>query len=256
MKLVDRVALVTGAGRGIGRGIALSLAAEGARVAAADFDYQTATRTAAEIKEKGGHAEAVAVDVTERDMVNSMVEHAMDCFGRIDILVNNAGIITYAPVEELTEKAWDDLMAVNVKGTFLCCQAVIRHMKEAGGGRIINVSSIAGKDGAPNLSHYSASKFAVLGFTKAIAKELAPYDITVNAVCPGIIYSSMWEYMSELRKEPDESAEEFWKRTITERIPLGRPQTPEDVGQAVVFLAGADNITGQAVNVDGGILMQ
>jgi meso-butanediol dehydrogenase/(S,S)-butanediol dehydrogenase/diacetyl reductase len=129
-------------------------------------------------------------------------------------------------------------------------------MKEAGGGRIINLSSIAGKDGAPNLSHYSASKFAVLGFTKSIAKELAPYDITVNAVCPGIIYSSMWEYMCELRKELDESAEAFWNRTIAERIPLGRPQTPEDIGQAVVFLAGADNITGQAVNVDGGILMQ
>ena len=256
MKLNGRVALVTGAGRGIGRGIALALAAEGARVAAADFDPETASRTASEIKQNGGEAEAIQVDVTQWDMVTRMVGRTTGCFGGIDILVNNAGIISYAPVDALTEKQWDDLMAVNAKGVFLCCKAVIGLMKAAKSGRIINVSSIAGKDGAPNLSHYSASKFAVLGFTKALAKELGPFNVTVNAVCPGIIQTFMWEYMCPLRKEPGESEKEFWDRTIAQRIPLGRPQTPEDIGQAVVFLAKADNITGQAVNVDGGILMQ
>jgi len=153
----------------------------------------------------------------------------------------------------MAEETWDLTMAVNVKGVFLACQAAIPVIKKRGGGAIINIASVAGKNGHPGLAHYCASKFAVVGFTNALAKELAPDGIRVNAICPGILRTQMWEYLADTLKQPGESKEASWDRWVRSFIPLGRAQTPEDIGSLAVYLASAANITGQAMNVDGGI---
>lgn len=245
--------MVTGAGRGIGRGIALSLAREGANVAVADLDSSNAEKVAAEIKELDRRAIALKVDVTRWDQVQAMVKQMVDELGRIDITVHNAGVISVAPVEELEEKAWDHVMNVNAKGVFLCCKAVIPYMKQQGSGKIINIASIAGKNGFPTLAHYCASKFAVVGLTNSLAKELARDNITVNAICPGIIRTYMWDLLADQWKQPGETVEQSWQRHLDTLIPQGRAQTPEDMGHLAIYFATADNVTGQAVNVDGGV---
>jgi len=214
--------------------------------------YQAAKKVVDEIKALGRRAIAVECDVTKSDQVNAMVNKTLDEFGKIDILVNNAGVITVKPVVELEEEEWDFIMDVNVKGVFLCCKAVIPHMIKRRSGKIINVASIAGKKGYATLAHYCASKFAVIGFTQALALELAPYNITVNAICPGIVYTQMWKVLSEAWKKPGKTAEESYPLIVKEMIPLGRDQTPEDMGKLAVFFATMDNVTGQAVNVCGG----
>ncbi|MFQ5855989.1 MAG: SDR family NAD(P)-dependent oxidoreductase [Anaerolineae bacterium] len=265
MRLQDRTAAVTGAGTGIGRAIAHALAAEGARVAVTDLDVDSAKQVAEEIETSGGEALALKLDVTRRQEIGAALESILDRWERIDIWCNNAGVSTMDRFVDLTEEDWDFNMNVNAKGVFLCSQAVARQMMRqepfsTGGirGKVINTASMAGKRGnAPLLAHYVASKFAVVGLTQAMAGELAPYGILVNAVCPGYVRTGMQErevaWETELRGvTPDEVRQLYINDT-----PLGRLETPEDVAGVVVFLASpaADFITGEAINVNGGAWM-
>jgi meso-butanediol dehydrogenase/(S,S)-butanediol dehydrogenase/diacetyl reductase len=255
--LVGRKAFVTGGGRGIGRGICLAFAEAGADVVVSDVILENAEGVATEIRDLGREALSTRIDVADCSSVEAAVKCGLEEFGRIDILVNNAGVIKQAPILELTEKDWDLVVSVNLKGVFLCSKAVIPQMVRRRSGRIINIASISGKNGFPGQAAYGSSKFGVVGLTQVLARELAPYDITVNAICPGIIYTKMWEYLYSLRaKELKTTPEEAFKRISTENIPLRRPQTPEDIGNLAVFLASdeAKNITGQSINVDGGIV--
>jgi meso-butanediol dehydrogenase/(S,S)-butanediol dehydrogenase/diacetyl reductase len=253
MRLAGKAAYVTGGGHGIGRGIALSLAREGADVLIADIDGGSAHDAAKEVAATGVRSHALTVDVSCWDDVQRMRDKIEDSFGKLDIAVNSAGVISVQHVAEMAEAEWDRIMNVNAKGTFLCCKAVIPMLKRNGGGRIINIASISGKDGYPGLAHYSASKFAIIGFTNSLAKELARDEITVNAICPGVIRTSMWHLLSEQWKHEDESPEESWERHVLAFVPQGRPQTVEDVGDLAVYLALARNLTGQAINLDGGL---
>ncbi|MDN7671702.1 SDR family NAD(P)-dependent oxidoreductase [Burkholderia oklahomensis] len=250
--LEGQVAVVTGGARGIGRGIALSLAAAGADILLADLLDDALEATARDVRALGRRAATLKVDVTQEAQVEAMIAHTIDALGGLDILVNCAGVISIRPVAELTERDWDFVMDVNAKGTFLGCRAALPHLKAQQRGRIINVASIAGKEGFPNLAHYSASKFAVVGFTNALAKELARDGVTVNAICPGIVRTYMWDRLSDEWKQAGESVEQSWQRHQLTLIPQGRAQTPEDMGRLAVFFATMDNVTGQAVNVDGG----
>ncbi|MDR0240178.1 MAG: SDR family oxidoreductase [Burkholderia sp.] len=250
--LEGQVAIVTGGARGIGRGIALTLAGAGADILLADLLDDALDATAREVRALGRRAAVARVDVTQAAQVDAMVAQALAELGRLDILVNCAGVISIHPVAELTERDWDFVMDVNAKGTFLGCRAALAHLKAQGRGRIINVASIAGKEGFPNLAHYSASKFAVVGFTNALAKELARDGVTVNAICPGIVRTDMWDRLSDEWKTDGETVEESWQRHQLTLIPQGRAQTPEDMGRLALFFATMDNVTGQAVNVDGG----
>jgi len=256
MKLEGKVALVTGGGGGIGRGIVIRLAEEGAAIAVADLDYEAARKVADEVEGLGRRAVPLKVDVARWDQVQDMVERTIADLGGLHIAVNNAGVISIKSVEELTEEDWDFVNDVNAKGVFLCCKAEMPPMREQNWGRIINVASIAGKDGFPDLAHYSASKFAVVGFTNALAKELARTGITVNAICPGIIPTPMWYGpggLADRWKKPGETMEESWERHQDELIPQGEAQTPEDMGDLAVYFALAEHVTGQAFNVDGGV---
>jgi len=256
MELKGSIAIVTGAGRGIGRGIAQCLAREGVHIVIADLPSmrEDVERTAELVEREGAKTLLVPVDVRDWSQVQAMAQAASDHFGQIDVLVNNAGVIGVAAVATMSEEQWDRVLDVNLKGAFLCSKAVAPHMMERRAGRIINMSSVAGKRGAPGLAHYCASKFGIIGFTQALAHELGPSNVTVNAVCPGEVDSAMWRetLLPALAGTQSITPDEAWERFIRERVPLGRPQTPEDVGQAVVFLCRADNITGEAVNVSGG----
>jgi meso-butanediol dehydrogenase/(S,S)-butanediol dehydrogenase/diacetyl reductase len=269
--LEGKVALVTGGARGIGRGIALALAAAGCDVAIADVDrlqggaqqyrdavvggLAAARRTALEIDALGRRARVVEADVTRKADCGRMVDETCRALGGLDVLVCNAGLVSVSSVEHLDEATWDLTMDVNAKGVFLSCQAAIPVLRQRGGGAIINVASVAGKNGQPGMAHYCASKFAVVGFTNALAKELARAGIRVNAICPGVLRTQMWEYLAETLRAPDEDRERAWQRFVSTQIPLGRPQQPEDVGQLAVYLATAPNVTGQAINLDGGMEM-
>jgi meso-butanediol dehydrogenase / (S,S)-butanediol dehydrogenase / diacetyl reductase len=269
MTLAGKVALVTGGGRGIGRGIALALAKAGADVAIAEVDrvasaaqqyrdaalsgFQAAEQTVAEVRGLGRRALAIRADVTRSADVTAMIDSTVAQLGGVDVLVCNAGVVHVSPVEKLSEEAFDLTMAVNVKGVFLCCRAAIPALRQRPGASIINVASVAGKNGAPGMAHYCASKFAVVGFTNALAKELARHGIRANAICPGILRTQMWEYLTDEFRAPDEDREVAWERYVRTLIPLGRAQTPDDIGQLAVYLASAPNVTGQAINVDGGM---
>jgi meso-butanediol dehydrogenase / (S,S)-butanediol dehydrogenase / diacetyl reductase len=247
-----KVAVVTGGARGIGRGIALAMAHAGADILIADLLDEAMQETAQEIRALGRKVGTLKVDVTRAESHAAMVSQAIGELGGLHVLVNCAGVISIHPVDELSEKDWDFVMDVNAKGTFLGCKAVLAHMKAQKYGRIINIASIAGKEGFPNLSHYSASKFAVVGFTNALAKEVARDGITVNAICPGIVRTYMWDRLADEWKAEGESVEESWSRHQLTLIPQGRAQTPEDMGRMALFFATMDNVTGQSVNVDGG----
>lgn len=253
--LAGKVALVTGAGRGIGQGIALSLAKAGADLVLTDFDPKIAEEAASRVRELGRKAVALQVDVSSPDSVNSLIEQVRTQFGRLDVAVNNAGVVSLGSVGELSVDDWDRIMNINARGVFLCCQAELRLMRENKSGRIINLASIAGKVGFPDLSHYSASKFAVIGFTNAFAKEVAREGITVNALCPGVVGTGMWRGENGLSArwaEPGETEEQSWERHQAALLPQGEAQTVEDMGQLAVYLACAPHVTGQAIAVDGG----
>jgi meso-butanediol dehydrogenase/(S,S)-butanediol dehydrogenase/diacetyl reductase len=255
MQLKGKTALVTGGGRGIGQGIALALAEGGADVAVADLDMAIARETADKVEAMGRRSLSLQVDVTEPDSVKQLIDDVVAAFDHLDIAVNNAGIISIKSVTDLSADDWDQIMAVNAKGVFLCTQAEMRVMLPRQFGRIINVASIAGKVGFPDLTHYSASKFAVIGFTNAVAKEVATEGVTVNALCPGIVGTGMWrgdEGLAGRWRQQGESEEESWERHQKTLLPQGVAQTPEDMGQLAVYLASAEHVTGQAIAVDGG----
>ena len=258
MRLSKKVTIVTGAGTGMGRGIARMLAKEGAIVVATDVNADTAKSTAEEIKSMGGQSLAAKMDVRSSDQIDQMIKMTLDAFGRIDILVNNAGVSTMAPVVDMTEEEWDFNLDVNAKGTFLCTRAVLKQMvKQGKGGRIVCISSLAGKFGNKYYSHYSASKWAVIGFVKSVAMEVAERQITVNAVCPGRVATSMEERELGWEAKHLKMSVEEVKRTYLDSVPLGRLETPEDVAKLVVFLASddADYITGEAIEVTGGMFL-
>ncbi len=264
MQLEDKVALVTGGARGLGKGIALVLAERGADVALCDIDIAGARHTAEEIEDLGCVAKAYQVDVTVQSQLGEMVAQALADFGRIDILVNAAGVIGAPGFEETTwsrEEDWDLTFDVNVKGTALVSDAVSPHMKSRRSGKIVNIASHGGRDGAGG-GAYGASKAAVIHLTQSYALQLASYNINVNVICPGSIWTPMWERIADRAKrnnpeQQDLTPREIFDAAIKERCPLGREQTPEDIGKAVAFFASDDalNITGQSLNVNGGTRM-
>jgi NAD(P)-dependent dehydrogenase (short-subunit alcohol dehydrogenase family) len=255
MILQGKHVLVTGGAAGIGRAIVLAMAREGADVVVADLNAAQADRTAEEARALGRTALAVHVDVTKKDSVVEMVSTALREFTTIDVFCNNAGVSSMKWAVDLTEADWDFNMNVNAKGVFLCCQEEARALLKQGRGKIVNTASMAAKRGVILLSHYCASKWAVVGFSQSLALELAPHGITVNCVCPGLVKTAMQEreiqWEATLRGiSPEQVKEEYLKMT-----PLGRLEEPEDVAKVVVFLASpsADFMTGQAINITGGI---
>ncbi len=263
--LTGKIAGVTGAGHGIGRAIARILAGASAKVAVTDVDEAAAQAVVQEIREQGGEALAFPLDVTDQAAATEVVQALVAQWGRLDIWCNNAGVSTMNRFVDLTEEEWDFNMDINAKGTFLCSQVVVRQMltQEPDGegirGRIINTASMAGKRGnAPFLAHYVASKFAVVGLTQAMAGELAPEGILVNAVCPGYVRTGMQERELRWEAELRGVAVEDVQQLYVADTPLGRLETPEDVARVVLFLASplANFVTGEAVNVNGGAFME
>jgi meso-butanediol dehydrogenase/(S,S)-butanediol dehydrogenase/diacetyl reductase len=267
MTLRGRNALVTGAARGIGRGIALALAEAGANVALADLaggpspgagasgpTYDLAGQAeleaaAKEVEARGVRALALTCDVRSAEQAAAAVERTARALGSLDLLVNNAGVVHFDGLASFPEERWDLLFDVNVKGTFLMCRAAVAKLVEAKGA-IVNIASVAGKRGYAGGSGYCASKFAVVGLTQALAMELAPQGVRVNAVCPGILGTHMWH---QHLASPERGGRPAYEAAIARMVPLGREQTPEDVAQAVLYLAGAPNVTGVALNVAGGM---
>lgn len=274
MSLKNKVAIVTGGGHGIGRGIALRLAGEGANVSVVDINPEAPQKVAEEIKKKGRQANPIVADLTKSDDVEKMVKLTIDEFGKIDVLVNCAGGVPgkgpereqFMTILETDEKDWDNTMQANLKTTFLCSKAVAKHMVEQKSGKIINISSVGGiiygtLGGArsaygpkPLIAAYSAAKAGVLAFTRALARELLPYHINVNAVCPGLIDTPLSDRSTEeVAKLLSITVEESRKRRIA-GVPWGRIGTPEDIAAVVAFLASteSDFITGEEIIVSGG----
>jgi NAD(P)-dependent dehydrogenase (short-subunit alcohol dehydrogenase family) len=289
-RLQGRIAIVTGAGQGIGRAVAKRLAAEGAVIAIAEFNASNAAAVAKEIVNDGCKAVAYSVDISDAGAVQSMLAQTVEQHGRVDILVNNAGVVQTKPMLDLSEEDWDRVLDINLRGTFFLLQAVARQMirqvpeslrnaalvpadvaqvrvaetqeMEATDlapsyGKVVNLASVAGRRGRPLSAHYAASKAAIINLTQSAALALAPYRINVNAVCPGIVTTPMWDQIDKDRGElfgakPGEAMAAFVKS-----VPLKRPATPEDVAAAIAFFCSpdADYITGQALNVDGGFEM-
>ena len=259
MQLQNKVALVTGAGRGMGKAIALALAQEGAQVSVADINGEAVEETSIAVREMGTRSMALQADVGSLPDIDRMVKETVDSLGRIDILVNNAGITRFLNIMDVTEQDWDSFHRVNAKGAFFCMQRVARELIQQGeGGRVINIASIAGKgySGTSNAA-YAASKGAVIAMTHIAAHQLGPCDINVNAICPGSTRTAMSQATLELRAQQQGVSVEELEQRRAANIPIGRANEPEDIAAMAVFLAGpgARNITGQAFNVDGGLMM-
>ena len=254
MDLNDKVAIVTGATGVIGRGICTVLVNKGMRVAVADLDQKRCDAFAVQIGGTQGRTLGVAVDVCVKDATQKMVKKVMDSFGQVDVLVNNAGIIALGLLVDLTEEDFDRVISVNLKGSFLCAQAVAPYMIEQKRGRIINIASVAAKRPGPLQTAYAASKHAQMGLTQVWCQELGQHNITVNTVCPGFVDSPMWsEHLSPAYAPVFGVApEELIETAAKLQMPLGRPQKPEDIGQAVAYFSEADNTSGQNLVIDGG----
>ncbi|HEX3245329.1 MAG TPA: SDR family oxidoreductase [Chloroflexota bacterium] len=257
------VALITGSGRGIGRAMALRYAAEGATLAIVDLDEGNAASVADELRGLGSTAISFPVDVRDLEQSSRMVERVVGEFGRLDVMINNAGVVRVTEFLKVTPEDWDFTHSVNSRGLFFALQAGARQMVEQAplvegrpNGKIINMASIAARGGRPMFAAYAASKAAVVSITQSAAMALAP-KVTVNAICPGVVNTAMWALIdqewTELEGRPVGDA---WKQRIV-GIPMGRPETPEDLVGMAVFLASADSdyITGQSYQVDGGMVM-
>jgi meso-butanediol dehydrogenase/(S,S)-butanediol dehydrogenase/diacetyl reductase len=284
MKLEGKIAVVTGGGAGIGRGIVQCLAEEGADVAVIDIVAKTAGEAAGKVSETGRRALAVTANATEKVQADEALKKVLNTFGRIDILVNNVGGESKFYFEEpgrdySEEKEWDDTVKLNLKSTVLMCRGVAPVMIGQRSGKIVNIASIAGRpmsggmrsapaDRTPEqaaalgpMAGYAVAKAGVLQFTRMLALQLAPYNINVNCICPGVLYTPLYERSAPRRKAMmpgtgDLSPREYFDKYVVAGVPLGREQTPEDIGRAVVFLSSEDarNITGQYINVDGGMV--
>jgi 3-oxoacyl-[acyl-carrier protein] reductase len=246
LKLKGRVALITGAAQGIGKSVALLLAQNGADIVVSDINLEKAEETAKEIESIGSKAIAIKVDVANLKDVERMVESILEKFGKIDILVNNAGITRDKLILRMTEEDWDAVLNVNLKGTFNCTKAVVRHMAKQRSGKIVSIASVVGEMGNAGQVNYAASKAGVIGLTKTIAREFAQRRINVNAIAPGYIETPMTEVLPEKVKEE-----------LKRLIPMERLGKPEDVAEAVLFLVSEESnyITGHVLNVNGGIYM-
>ncbi len=257
MILEGKIALVTGAGQGIGKASALMFAKEGADVAVVDINGQTSEQTASEVMALGRRGLSLQADVGDLGNIDRMVQQTIDTFGRLDVLVNNAGVTRRSYIMDLTEEDWDRIHRVNAKGVFFCLQRVAREMITRRQGAIVNIASIAGKgyEGTSNAA-YAASKGAVISLTKTAAQQLAQHNINVNAVCPGVTNTALSQANLEVRAQQAGTTVEEMQRRRAEVIPLKRANDPEDIAAMVAFLAstGARNITGQSFNVDGGII--
>jgi len=253
MKLKDKVAIVTGAGKGIGRGIATILFQEGAKLVIADLDEEAGNKTADEIRRSGGHAFFVKCDVSNEEQVIAMIQETIATYGRINVLVNNAGIGVYKTVLETTSEEWDRCLAVNLKGVFLCSKYAIPHIKAVGGGAIVNIASVHSYQNVGGTAPYAASKAGVVALTRVMAIDYGRDKIRVNAICPGWIDTPLIQSIFAGAPDPDKAKQEVERRQI-----LGRLGTPEEVGQAVAFLASdeASYITGTSLMVDSGMTAQ
>jgi NAD(P)-dependent dehydrogenase (short-subunit alcohol dehydrogenase family) len=249
MRLKGKVAIVTGAGRGIGESIALRFAEEGAKLIVNDVNEADSNRTVETIKSKGGQAVAVTGSVASRQVAQKMVDTAVKEFGTVDILVNNAGIIRDAMLHKMTDEQWDQVIEVNLKGVFLCTQCAAQVMREKGYGKIINISSSSWR-GNPGQLNYSATKAGVIGMTKTAAKELGPKGINVNVIAPALIWTDMTKSMPPALLQRVEQSLAFL-------MPLNRWGQPEDVANLALFLASDESsfITGQLIHCDGGFIM-
>ncbi len=248
--LKNKVAIVTGARRGMGRTHALTLAKAGAKVIVSDISLEGCEKVVKEIKKDGGEGLALKCDVTKKQEIEQMVKKTVEKWGKIDILVNNAGIVEFKPFLELTEQDWDKTLDINLKGYFLCAQAAAKEMAKKKSGVIVNIASVAmGQQGIgfPNIVHYCASKGGIVGMTEALALEMAAYNIRVNAIAPGMIDTPM---VDPVMKDPQQ------KKGILARVPMHRMADPQEVSNLVLFLVsdGSSYMTGSTVVVDGGWL--
>ena len=251
-KLVGKVALITGGASGIGAGVATVFASQGAHVVIGDLQGAAAEDFATSLRNDDHLASGYRLDVTSREEIDKVIGEIENSLGGVDILVNNAGISSVRDFVDITDHDWDNMMNVNLKGVVLTTQRVIPAMKAQRWGRIINISSMAGKQGLPRLAHYCATKFGVIGITQSLAFELAPFNITSNAVCPGVVRTPLWDDDAKGILN-DLDGENGWNAFVG-GIPLGRPQSPEDMGNACLFFAASsgDNVTGESINVSGG----
>lgn len=264
MRLAGKVAIVTGGAQGIGRGIALCMAREGADIAIADLQPEAAAGVADEVKALSRRSLALRLDVTREAEFAGLYDRVRGELGQIDILVNNAGSASRPgnPFTNNVEEDWDLVWAVNVKSIFFACKAIAPYFIERRAGKIVNIASIAGTMNSPNMPPYSVSKMGVVTFTKVMAKDLAPHNVNVNAICPGMLWTAFWQMTAERLVRSGGpfvgmTPRQVFEARVNATIPLKREQTPEDIGAAAVFLASDDarNITGQALHVDGGVVM-
>jgi meso-butanediol dehydrogenase/(S,S)-butanediol dehydrogenase/diacetyl reductase len=261
-----KVALVTGGARGIGAGIVRCFVQAGYKVMICDIGYRldsgdwnyefSKTSDMEDLKQELSNVDACFVDVTSSGSCLEAVEKTVARFGQLDVLINNAGVVDSGPIDSFDENIWDKIFAVNTKGIFLMSKAALPELRKSSDACIINTASIAGKAGYPNMSAYCGSKFAAIGVTQSFAAELAPEGIRVNAICPGMVGTSMWlEHLLPTNAIDQAQKLEEFEKMMEERIPLGRSQSAQDMGEAVLYLTQAKNVTGVSLSVSGGFQM-
>lgn len=266
LNLNGRVALITGGTRGIGKGIAQAFMQAGAKVMIADLSeakegWSYALSNEGNLKETTdtlkaqGTIQSTALDVTDAASCQLAVQATVKAFGQLDILVNNAGVVDIGPVDEFPEASWQYIFDVNCKGVFLMTKAALPDLRKSKNASVLNIASIAGKSGHPSLSAYCGSKFAVIGITQSMALEFAPDNIRVNALCPGVVDTAMWDRLMPTNATSAEQRKEELEASLSKMIPLNRPQTVEDMGEAAVYLVSAANTSGASLVVAGGFEM-